>query len=170
MASRAGAKITAGFLACIPATSTVVLILVALMPTDYLRSGVMAYLVALSCVFYWSVYRPDLMPAWVAFAIGMFSDVVSGGPLGLGALVMLLVHWTTVGQRRALIGKAFPIAWLGFLLISAAACAFYWLIASIYFTTLLAPQPIVGAYVVGILIYPVAAFLLWRLHLVVGGG
>jgi rod shape-determining protein MreD len=169
MPLRAGARLTTGVLACVPVTATLVFVLLALLPTDFLRSGMMAFLVAMTCVFYWSVYRPDLMPAWAAFLIGIFYDLVSGGPVGLGALVFLVVHWTTAGQRRALIGKAFPIAWLGYLLISALACAVYWIIASIYFTSLLALPPIVGTYIVGILVYPAAAFLLWRLHLLVGG-
>lgn len=170
MTSYSGARIVTGVRACIPVLATILMILVAVLPTDFLRSGMMSFLVALTCVFYWSIYRPDLMPAWAAFLLGIFTDLVSGGPIGLGAIVLLTTHWIALGQRRALIGKAFPIAWLGYLLISAAACAVYWLIASIYFTSLLSLHPIVATYIVGIFVYPLAAFLLWRLHLVVGGG
>lgn len=170
MAPYSSARLVTGIRAGVPALATVLMILIAVLPTDFLRSGMMSFLVALTCVFYWSIYRPDLMPAWAAFLIGIFTDLVSGGPIGLSAIVLLAIHWIALGQRRALIGKAFPIAWLGYLLISAAACAIYWLIACIYFTSLLSLQPIVAVYIVGILVYPFAAFLLWRLHLVVGGG
>jgi rod shape-determining protein MreD len=170
MAWHSGARVVTGVRAGIPVVATVVVILVAALPVDFLRSGMMSFLAALTSVFYWSIYRPDLMPAWAAFSIGIFIDLVSGGPIGLGAIVLLLVHWIAVGQRRALIGKAFPIAWLGYLLISAVACAVYWLIACIYFTSLLSPQPVVAIYMMGIFVYPCAAFLLWRLHVVVGGG
>lgn len=170
MFSASGARLVTGARACVPTAMTLAMILVAVMPTDFVRSGMMSFLVALICVFYWSIYRPDLMPAWAAFTIGIFSDLVTGGPIGLNAVVLLTVHWIVAGQRRVFIGKPFPITWLGYLLISMPGCFVYWLIASIYFTTLLAPQPIVGAYIVGILLYPLAAFLLWRLHLVVGDG
>lgn len=170
MVWNSGARVVTGLRAGIPVIATVLMILIAVLPTDFLRSGVMSFLVALTSVFYWSIYRPGLMPAWAAFSIGIFIDLVSGGPIGLSAIVLLLVHWIALGQRRALIGKAFPIAWLGYLLISAVACAVYWLIASIYFTSLLSLQPVVAIYMIGIFVYPFAAFLLWRLHIVVGGG
>lgn len=31
-------------------------------------------------VFYWTLHRPDLMPAAAAFLIGLFQDVLSGAP------------------------------------------------------------------------------------------
>ena len=46
---------------------------------------------ALVAVYYWAVHRPSLMPAWVVFLIGLFQDLLSGGPVGVGILSLLLV-------------------------------------------------------------------------------
>ncbi|OSM02192.1 rod shape-determining protein MreD [Magnetofaba australis] len=40
---------------------------------------------ALLCLFYWRLYRPDLCGPLLAFLIGLLIDMVSGAPLGLNA-------------------------------------------------------------------------------------
>ncbi len=47
-------------------------------------------------VYFWSIYRPELLPAAAVFLVGFFQDVLSGAPLGLSSFVLLLVHWVSL--------------------------------------------------------------------------
>ncbi len=44
--------------------------------------------VALLAVLVWATFQPGLMPAWLAFLIGVVADIVSGLPLGVEATLL----------------------------------------------------------------------------------
>jgi rod shape-determining protein MreD len=67
-------------------------------------------------VFFWGLLRPDLMRAVAAFAVGMFQDFVSGGPLGIWALTYLIAFAAVASQRDALAGQSASAVWIGFAL------------------------------------------------------
>lgn len=72
-------------------------------------------------LFYWSVYRPTLVPLWAAFLMGLFIDLYSGF-LGLNALGFTLLRFFIVSQRRLFVGQPFIHMLLG---VSVAAFFFY---------------------------------------------
>lgn len=80
----------------------------------------------LMAVFYWSAYRPTLVPLWFVFTVGLLLDLLSGAPVGLNALVLVLVRWLVTDQRLFLMGQPFLIVWIGFLLVIAAAALCQW--------------------------------------------
>jgi len=149
---------------CLPVVATLALILLATLPLRMPNVAALEPLVALISVYYWSVYRPDLMPAGAAFLIGLSVDLLSGGPLGLNAVVLVLVQWVAVSQRRAFVGKSFAVGWLGYLLVAAGAGCLSWLLVMLFHGRLVDPTPAVLGYLTGILLYPLAAMLLWRLQ------
>jgi rod shape-determining protein MreD len=126
--------------------------------------GVIAPYLTLAAVYYWAVFRPDLFGYGAAFCLGLFADIVSGGPLGLGALVLVIVLAVAVSQRRFFLGKPFHILWWGFALIAPAAMLLTWLLASIYFGTFLAIGPVLLQAVVTVALFPAVAWLLGRCH------
>lgn len=81
-------------------------------------------------IYYWVVFRPDLMPRILVFVIGLFQDALIGAPFGLSAIVYLLAHEFVFSQRRFLLGKPFWIFWSGFGIVAPAATALTWLIVS----------------------------------------
>jgi len=105
-----------GFLAALIA-------LLSVLPLPIPEYAVLAPNFALMAVFYWTVHRPDLFPAWSAFLTGLFLDSLSGAPLGLNALVLLLVHFTLIAQHKVFRGKAFWLIWLAFVIVAAGALA-----------------------------------------------
>jgi len=105
-------------------------------------------------VYFWSIYRPELLPPAAVFLLGFFQDVLSGAPLGLSSFVLLLVHWVVVHQRRVFIGKAFWISWAGFGLVAIGAAFVSWSIASIFHGTFVAPGAIFTQLLLTIAIYP----------------
>src|SRR5260221_3704271 len=125
-------------------TPFVITLLLALMPMLPLHLPHETDLVpafTLMAVFYWTVYRPDLMPASAVFAIGIIQDFAARAPLGVTSLVLLCTHGVVLGQRRLVVGKPFALAWAGFLLTDAGATAVSWAFASLLARQPLAPRP-----------------------------
>ena len=78
----------------------------------------------LVAIYYWSIYRPTLMPPHIVFCIGMIFDVVMGFPLGIHSIIFLLVQWAIKNQRSFFMGQPYLVVWMGFALtISVVLCA-----------------------------------------------
>jgi len=82
---------------------------------------------ALIAVYYWSLHQPSLMPLPAVLLIGLISDCFGGAPVGVGTLVLLLVHRLVTGQRRLLLGASFIVVWWAYMLVAAAATLVAWL-------------------------------------------
>lgn len=145
--------------AAAPSALAIVLVLLSSLPWGLPHFSMLCPLVGLIAVYYWTVHRPDLMPAGGAFVIGLVADFVSGAPLGLDAFVLTLAHAVTLANRRVLLGESFLLVWLGFVAVSAGAGAAYWVGASLFWTTLLPPRALVAQLAVTVAFYPLAAQL-----------
>ncbi len=148
----------------IPFSVSLLLVLAAMLPYGLPKSSLAAPVLALISVYYWSVFRPELMPAGAAFLLGLLVDVLSGGPPGLNALVLIMVHWAASGQRRALAGKSFAVGWLGYLLIAAGAAVVNWFFASLFHTTAIESVPLIVSHAIGTAAYPLVAIFLARMQ------
>jgi len=60
-----------------------------------------AALLPVSAIYFWSVRRPQLMPAGAAFACGLVLDVLTQGPLGVWSVAALLAASMGRRTRRA---------------------------------------------------------------------
>jgi rod shape-determining protein MreD len=96
----------------------------------------------LCVVYFWSLYRPDLFGASAAFATGIVYDALSGLPLGLSALVLILMRQLVVVQRRFFVGQSFLVVLSCFLLLAPAVEIARWLVACAWWGRLFPIQPI----------------------------
>lgn len=147
-----------------PVAITFALVLLAVVPLHVPGLARIMPLLALIGVYHWTAYRPDLMPAAAVFAIGLFQDIVGGGPLGLYAAVFLLVHGGIVSQARFFVGKGFVVLWIGFALMLAGASLFAWVAAMLFNATLVHPRSLVYQYLLTLGAYPILSLLFLRLH------
>ena len=65
---------------------------------------------ALMAVFYWSLHRPDLLPAVAVFLVGILYDILTGGPMGVQAFILLVVYWVTGSQRQLFLVNRFSLS------------------------------------------------------------
>lgn len=145
-----------------PFALTVLLLLCTLAP---LRSPYLAPVmpsVALIAVYYWSVFRPDLMPSGAVFLIGLLHDLIGGGPFGLVILVLLAVQATVGAQRKFFATAGFGLLWLGFAVLSAGAQLLIWIFSSALIGRLVDPGPVMLQYAVTLAIYPCLFWLFGR--------
>ncbi len=111
-------------------------------------------------LFYWAVYRPEYCPHVIAFLAGLFQDIISGGPLGLWALVYLIIFEGVLRNRLFFVGRAAYSALAGFAMAAGLTAVIAWLLACIYFWMVLSPMPILGQMGLTILVYPPTAWVL----------
>lgn len=139
----------------LPVAITLVLAMAAAVPLHIPGYAPVAPAVTLIAVYYWTIFRPDLMPAPAVFAVGLFQDVLSGTPLGVNALVLLLVFAVVFGQRRFFLGKSFLVMWWGFALVVVGALATGWMAFSGLEGAVLNPLPAIFQGTVTLAIFPV---------------
>ena len=118
----------------------------------------------LIAVYYWSIFRPDLMPPIAVFALGFFHDLLSGTPLGLSAFILLLVRSAVVSQRRFFMGNSFFIMWGGFLLISAGAMALAWEIISWLESSFVHATPAFFQFLITLALFPAFTWFFVRMQ------
>lgn len=82
-------------------------------------------------IYYWSMTRPEFMPAPAIFLTGLFQDVLTGGPVGLWAMVYLLSTAIISTQTEVLAGRGRSALWAGFALAMVIASGLAWFIARI---------------------------------------
>ena len=111
-------------------------------------------------VFYWSIYRPDLLPMWATFVIGLINDIVLGLPLGISALVFLLVRASVVSQRRFFLTNAFPMTWAAFAVIALGAMGLNWLLFALLNGDATDPQILLWQYALLVGLFPGVTVLL----------
>lgn len=147
-----------------PAALAFLLVILSVAPLQVPGYSTIAPSFLLMSVYYWAIYRPDIMPFILVFALGLFKDIISGGPPGLNAWVLLLAYGLVVSQRRFFIGKSFPVIWWGFMLLAAGAGSLTWVLTAILSDTVVAPQPGIFSFLMSIAVYPVLTLLFAAIH------
>ena len=147
-----------------PFALTVVLVIVGSIPIPVPDFARVAPALALIAVYFWTIHRPELLPVYAVFVIGLLQDALSGTPIGVNVLVLLTVHGVVLSQRRFFIGKSFVISWLGFSLVAGAAFIEMWILVSIFNLTPVSAMPIAAQYPITLGVFPLIAWIFFRWH------
>lgn len=140
-----------------PATLILLLVFVGAVPWHLPGLAPVTPAFPMIAVYYWSIYRPDKLPFAATFALGLFHDLLTGTPIGLTALVLLLVQGIVNSQRVFFHNKPFLVVWWGFTLLVPVAALTSWVIGSIFLGAMVPPLPIIVQAALTILLYPVLA-------------
>jgi rod shape-determining protein MreD len=119
---------------------------------------------ALMAIYYWTVYRPELLPFVAVFATGLLLDMLTGAPLGISSLVLLLAYGLVLSQREHLLMRRFTVVWLGFLALAATAAVLQWIVVSLFYGMLLDVRAFLFQGVLTVAVYPVVSYLLGRVQ------
>lgn len=146
----------------LPVATTVLAMLFSIQPIHVPGYAAVMPAFALIAAYHWTIYRPDLLPATALFVIGTIQDLLSGAPLGVTALLLLLAHAVVLKNRGHLVNRPFASVWAGFTLLTAVAMLFLWTLNSLIAAELLDFRDTAFRAVLTISIFPVASFLLGR--------
>lgn len=147
-----------------PFALALVLVLGSSVPLRLPTFGPVAPNLALIAVFYWTIYRPDLLPGVAVLLLGLWQDILVGAPLGLNAVTLLLVHGAIVLQRTFFQGKSFPVIWWAFGLTAALAAGVFWLLTMGYHAAVVDPFPLLFQCALTTAVFPFLTWLFARVH------
>ncbi|MDB5405490.1 MAG: mreD [Rhodospirillales bacterium] len=148
----------------VPTVTLVILAVLTVLPLHVPDYASVAPLLALAGVYYWTIYRPDFAPPLAVFACGIVLDLLDGGPLGVGALLLLLARAAVLPQRRFFVNRLFPFVWMGFTMIAAGAILFLWLLGSGIEGAWLDLRAAMLQWVLTVATFPAVAYFLMRVQ------
>ncbi|MCL2469866.1 MAG: rod shape-determining protein MreD [Alphaproteobacteria bacterium] len=146
----------------LPFLTTLFLVLLGVMVWPVPSLGDIAPTFGLAAIYYWAVYRPDLLRPSSVFVLGLLNDAVNDMPLGLSGLLFLGVYQLAVTYRRFFAGQHFLMLWLGFAVLSFCAALLSFAGLSLYKGVLLQPLAVTAQYVLTATLFPLLAWLLNR--------
>ena len=76
--------------------------------------------------FGWAALRPSMLAPLVLLALGLFLDLLWGGPLGLWPLCLLVCHGLALAARRLLSGEDAAVLWVWYAGICAVSLSVGW--------------------------------------------
>lgn len=132
-----------------------------------IRTGIPGFaefvtMLPITAVFFWAVYRPELMPYWAVFLVGLLDDMFRGTPLGFNVLALLLACALVRAQRRYLRPKGLAIQWSAYATVVGLFELGRWGLMSGLAGQLLDPVPSIVGLLLAILLYPAMAWALAR--------
>jgi rod shape-determining protein MreD len=148
----------------LPMAITLLLAVASGLPTHIPSLGAVSPLLSLMAVYYWSIFRPDLMSSFAVFGAGLFQDILSSTPLGAFAFVFLLVRVVLVAQRRFFINNSFVVMWWGFILVAVGSLALAWVITSLLNMTLISASGVIFQAFLTLSLFPCFAWFFFRVQ------
>lgn len=144
----------------LPFGLTVIVLLFGLTPTYVPGLAQVTPMYALVAVYFWAVYRPDLLGYGLGFVVGILEDLLTGAPLGVGALTLLMTQWVVFNQQKFFHAKPFVITWISFGIVAFGAAFLKWVCIGIITTSGLTPfGDLFTAYLITVAVYPIIAWL-----------
>ncbi len=147
-----------------PVLVAIMLMFIMMVPLRLPNFGTIAPSIALMAVFYWAVYRPDLVGPIAVGMMGFLQDAISGAPLGMNAIVCLLAYSSVVSQRQLFLAHGFFILWWGFMLTAMIAGLVAWSLHSMLHLDMVPFDPVLYQAAASISLFPAAAWLFGRVQ------
>lgn len=163
-------RVNNGLARLLPVATTLFALLIAILPLRIPGYAALTPAFTLMAVYHWTIYRPDLLPAAGVFAIGLAQDLLTGDPVGVNALLLLLARAAVLRQRRHFVNRTFPFVWSGFTLLAMATMSTQWVLHSLLQLSLSGFRITVFRAVLTIAIFPAASFALGRTQRALMGG
>jgi len=129
-------------------------VLLTMLPLGLSSGIIVSPAFALMAIFYWALYRPELMPPYAVFLVGLYYDLASAGPLGLWAFIYLVVYGIVLSQRLFFIGRAFFAIWVAFGMVALIAGLMAWGVSGLYYGSVVSPLAAFGQALVSFVLYP----------------
>ncbi len=143
--------------AIIPFATCVVSVMLTMLPYGLSSNLVVAPAFAFMAIYYWTLFRPNLMHPIMIFFVGLYQDLLSMGPLGLWATTYLLLYAYWLLRREYFTGRSFASLWFSFGISVVILMLVSWIITSIFFTQFVSPRAVIIQGLFTFFLYPLYA-------------
>ena len=149
--------------ACLlPIATTLLAAVISIQPAHIPGYAALTPAFTLMTVYHWTIYRPDLLPPFALFLVGITQDLLAGVSPGVTAFVLLLARAVVLRQRRHFVNRPFPFVWTGFTMLTGGAMLFLWTTHCLLDDVLVDFRGTFFRAVLTISMFPIASFLLGR--------
>ena len=98
----------------LPTATVLLAIFLSVIPYQISSSSLIMPFIVQMTIYYWSVYRPELLPYFIILLLGLFNDIIGNDILGSNALSFLLFQAMVISQRKFIVNRVFIVIWAGF--------------------------------------------------------
>lgn len=147
-----------------PLASALLLMVVCNAPLQLPLQPVLLPTLAVTSVFFWSIYRPASLPPPAVFLLGITLDLLGWFPLGAGTISLLAVQAACLRWRRLLARQSFALVWGVFIVFASAASLAIWAACSLLVLRLLPIEPAILQSLLSAALYPAIAIPFTRAH------
>jgi rod shape-determining protein MreD len=105
-------------------------------------------------MFAWALVRPGLLAPFAVLLLGLFLDLVWGGPMGLWSLSMLAAYGAVLWTRPVIIGQPYAVMWVWYAGAVAVALLMGFLITEVRAGSMPSLIGVVWQYLITALLYP----------------
>ena len=162
-------RVNNGAARLLPAATTLLAAVICVLPLQIPGYAALTPIFTLMAAYHWTIYRPDLLPPWALFGIGLVEDLLAGSPIGVNALLLLMTRVAVLGYRRYFVNRNFPFVWTGFTLLTVIAMLALWGLQCVLDLSLLDFRNSVIRAALTVAIFPLASFMLGRAQRAVMG-
>lgn len=148
----------------LPTMTVILFILIGVLAWPMPHVGTISPSLGLLAVYYWGIYRPDLLRPVVVFVLGILNDSVHFLPLGLSAFVFVGAYQLAYAHRRYFVGQLFPMLWSGFAFVCFLAMVVYWIVRSLLVGQAVTILPVLLQFLLTSAIFPLPAWILIKLQ------
>ena len=141
----------------IPFVITLLLLVFTVAPIYFSGYQIFLTMLPLMSIFHWSVYKPELLPGYSVLFLGLAQDILQGIPIGVNAIVFLLVYGVVTSQHRFFFRKSFSVVWMGFGIVLGGAGILMWLLISMLNNVVIEPLAVSFDYLLSLGLYPLLA-------------
>ncbi|HCX68532.1 rod shape-determining protein MreD [Parvibaculum sp.] len=139
-------------------------VLLAFVPFGRIFGSALTPAFPLMAIYYWAVVKPEMFPPVAVLAVGLMFDLLSGGAIGLWALVYVVTYAVVISQRMLLVNAPFSAFWIGFLATAVFAGFLAWVIVSVIHGIFVPPSSVVRHMAVTVAVFPIFAMLFGRIQ------
>lgn len=112
--------------------------------------------------FAWAIIRPSMLAPVGVLAMGLFLDILWGGPIGLWAVSLLLVYGAALVGRSMMAGQAFPVMWAWYAAATGLALGAAFLFTMVRAHAMANPISVAWQFLATIILFPFAHLLIDR--------
>jgi rod shape-determining protein MreD len=148
-------KSSFGIKKILPFITVLFLIIIMVLPYQYkIIANTMPFLTLIG-IYYWSFFKPNLLPIGAVFVLGLLQDTLLGSPFGLMSLLLIVAQQFIFFQSRHFLEKNFIFNFFIYIMLVIGFGFLSWGITSLYFGVFLDYWEVIIQILLTIALYPI---------------
>lgn len=144
-----------------------VLLIASSIPIHIAGASAFFPMVDIMAIYYWTSYRPQVMPDWFVFILGILRDIMEGLTIGVSPFIYLLTRFIVLASKDLYKKQTFIIVWQGFAIVSLIAITGKWLLVSFIIDMPLVFTSAIMQFVLSIAMYPLFHWLFSLVNIII---